>query len=223
MKILGNCLLAAVFAWLKDPFNTKILLYPRCINNNKLHLVWINKKTKTVSHFRTKLLNTKFSPLFFGVVKSYSLEMFEIEILKLCCTCNVPTHKKLEIAKKFGFPLGCNKKVTNWKYLVDIIDGKACKVHPKLEENPYYLKKFPYIKVMFSDGYEEPLYTLKKLDLGKDDILDDSDLNQTEGGVVWKYITPYDEDYMGLTCLDFALQDVKYVSDEELASYGLNP
>lgn len=170
----------AILAKIKDFTNIKIAVLPRKLNHNEFHIVWIDKKNGTMSHF-VHIDDNKNDILYSGKIKTVSLVVFEKFILTGCLIHSVPNKKMLNIAKKLCLPFGTDKKFIDWNNLDS--------TKPNYNENKVYFKFSPYIKVRYNKDNDS--IALVKVQKNKD-----IDIPNCSGCTVeWKYILPYDKSY----------------------------
>ena len=173
MKI-GNCLIAAIVAKIKNPKNTKIIIIPKEVMKTKIfpHFVYLNKTDNTISHYVNNE-KSKYNFLYFGKIHTYKKEVFD----KFIDT------RIREYLQKQDFNL--RAKLGNLNFSDTFlswhpIDDKS--FVPTLEDGFHFTKSIPFIEVLRENKGSITIESVK--------LMEDKPVVFPENTISWRYITP---------------------------------
>ncbi|MGN0728607.1 hypothetical protein [Treponema sp.] len=179
MKI-GNCLIAAVIAKIKNPKNTKIIIIPKGVMKTKIfpHFVYLNKAENTVSHYVNNK-KSKCNFLYFGKIHIYKKEVFDRFI-------DVRIRKYLQ---KQDFNL--RVKLGNLNFSGNFLSWHPINDKsfiPTLRGGTPFTKSIPFIEVLTENEGRVSIESVR--------LTEDKTVVFPQNAISWRYITPA-LNYMG--------------------------
>ena len=173
MKI-GNCLIAAIIAKIKNPKNTKIIIIPREVMKTKFfpHFAYLNKADNTISHYVNNK-KSKYNFLYFGRIHTYKKEVFDRFI----------DTRIREYLQKQDFTL--RAKLGNLNFSDNFLSWHSINdksFEPTLKNGFPFTKSIPFIEVLMKNKDSITLESVK--------LEEDKNVDFPENAISWRYITP---------------------------------
>lgn len=192
----SNCLIEAIKAKIKDPKNVQIIRLPKEVNDKKSHYMWI--KDDYVFHAYNK--DSDKNRLFFDYsIKKVSLDTFQRWLLgKLAATGNLEKY-----AQKYKLPLYNEFAVKSYEIYTD---------NP---ENIFYEENYKYPV----DVYEKVKQVMKAepqikiIEKGRLSIVSFDELKKKKGTFKYKFITPFDVNFLELYPNNSKLESATILND----------
>lgn len=180
----SNCLFEAIKAKIKDPKNVQIIFISPKINGGEFHTFWADKDS--VYHAYDKGTSKGFKKYFFKPsFKKVSIQTFEGWILDILIR-RLGYEGVMKYAKKLHLTTFGVKGFTDWApYLKNASISRL----PSKDEIKELVHGSLYVKVSIKD--ENGFDTIKYLPI--DEV---KKLSNQYDFFLWKYVTPYDPDYI---------------------------
>lgn len=168
----GNCLIAALFAKIKDPKNVKIIYMPKKLNfegRHGCHFLWKNEKENKVYHYIHDDDGT-FNLFYKGKTKCLDSKTFKLFMYKRISEYSQRVRKKY--SKNFGVDF---EDEMNWHFIE--LDGL-----PNNVDRPKGIV-LDYVQVLYG---KHPNWKTKMVPIDQVDKF-------PKGAVAWRYQTPFTE------------------------------